>query len=418
MPGPISGSGVNLTGNQTVAGDKTFTGNTTLSDQTKRFLVGTSTVPVDSSSTGFSDPQIMILAGSGSPHDTSLVVLGSYRVGSSGERYVSIFGNNGGFSTNGPVVMDAVRSGGPTIPSSSLAVKSDTTRPLILWTAFDRTQDGRLMIGYGETAISGTFPITATIWPEGMLELNNPYAALFPNPQIVLRDSGAGSSTPLFAGSMRVVDGRLAIGSYTLSSNAQGEELQIIPGKVLVSTLSSPTSTALTFSPSAGSNLVLNPTSGGVIVINKLDDWSILTSDSKQRFFFGTNGVTIMKSGSTDIQLRDASDNVIAGLNNTAATFPGTVSGTHIATGTATSCTGATIGTGSKANAGFVTSTTTGVSTIVITFPVTAATGWSCIPTNTTTANLIRQTAKSTTTATISGTTVTGDVIQYIAMPY
>ena len=96
----------------------------------------------------------------------------------------------------------------------------------------------------------------------------------------------------------------------------------------------------------------------------------------------------------------------------------GVVLGEFQANGTATTCTGATIGTGSKANAGFVTATTTGVSTVVITFPFTAPTGWAICPTNNTTANLIRQTASSTTTATISGTTVSGDVISYIAMAY
>lgn len=87
--------------------------------------------------------------------------------------------------------------------------------------------------------------------------------------------------------------------------------------------------------------------------------------------------------------------------------------------GTATTCTGATIGTGSKSHAGFVTATTTGVSTIVITFPVTAPTGWNVMATNNTAvANAISQTTNTTTTATISGTTTSGDVVSYIAFPY
>ncbi len=88
------------------------------------------------------------------------------------------------------------------------------------------------------------------------------------------------------------------------------------------------------------------------------------------------------------------------------------------ASGAAPTCTGATIGTGSTANAGFVTTSTTGTSTIVITFPKTATTGWSVTCGNQTTANLIRQTASSTTTATLVGVTVSGDVINFIAMPY
>ena len=86
--------------------------------------------------------------------------------------------------------------------------------------------------------------------------------------------------------------------------------------------------------------------------------------------------------------------------------------------GTAPTCTGAAIGSGSKNNAGFVTTSTTGTTTCVVTFSVTAPTGWSIAPQNTTTANLIRQTGSTATTATFAGTTISGDVITYIATPY
>lgn len=100
-------------------------------------------------------------------------------------------------------------------------------------------------------------------------------------------------------------------------------------------------------------------------------------------------------------------------------TLKGTgASGIFVAGGAATSCTGATIGSGSKANAGFITATTTGTSTIVITFPYTAATAWNVMATNLTTGVAILQTASTTTTATLVGTTVSGGVIRYIAFPY
>lgn len=78
--------------------------------------------------------------------------------------------------------------------------------------------------------------------------------------------------------------------------------------------------------------------------------------------------------------------------------------------------------TGTSGTAGIMTSGTTGVCTVVITMNgatgMTAPTGWVCSPQNQTTANLIRQTASSTTTCTISGTTVSGDVIAFSATPY
>lgn len=101
-----------------------------------------------------------------------------------------------------------------------------------------------------------------------------------------------------------------------------------------------------------------------------------------------------------------------------AGSVAGSIRATFVSAGTATTCTGATIGTGSKSNAGFVTATTTGTSTIVITFPFTAPTGWNVSASDSTAVTNMVQTASSTTTATLSGTTVTGDVIRYIAMAY
>ena len=90
-----------------------------------------------------------------------------------------------------------------------------------------------------------------------------------------------------------------------------------------------------------------------------------------------------------------------------------------IAIGTSPAVSSGTIVTGSRNAAGAVTSATTGAFTCTITFSGTVApVGWIVIPTNLTTANLIRQTAYNTTTATISGTTVTGDVVGWIAVAF
>lgn len=80
---------------------------------------------------------------------------------------------------------------------------------------------------------------------------------------------------------------------------------------------------------------------------------------------------------------------------------------------TITGCTaGTTVG---GATAGTFVSGTTGVCTVVITMNgvtgLVATNGWSCGVSNQTTANLIRQSASSTTTATVTGVTVASDVI-------
>lgn len=81
---------------------------------------------------------------------------------------------------------------------------------------------------------------------------------------------------------------------------------------------------------------------------------------------------------------------------------------------------GTTVG---GAAAGSFASGTTGACTVVITLNgatgLTATNGWVCIANNRTTpANLISQSASSTTTCTVTGTTVSGDVIGFMAMAY
>lgn len=84
---------------------------------------------------------------------------------------------------------------------------------------------------------------------------------------------------------------------------------------------------------------------------------------------------------------------------------------------TATGCTNSTLVGG--ATAGSYHSGTTGTCTVVITTGLTAPNGWACFGNDlTTTADTIKQTATSATTATLAGTTVTGDVINFGCQAY
>lgn len=76
-------------------------------------------------------------------------------------------------------------------------------------------------------------------------------------------------------------------------------------------------------------------------------------------------------------------------------------------------CTAAAIVAGSTGIAGQINSTPTGACAVTLTFDKAAPTGWSCAISNQTTANLIRQTASTTTTAVFTGVTVAGDVLAY-----
>lgn len=84
---------------------------------------------------------------------------------------------------------------------------------------------------------------------------------------------------------------------------------------------------------------------------------------------------------------------------------------------TASGCTNSAIFGG--ATAGQFTSGTTGTCTVVITPGLTAVHGWACFSNDLTTpADTIKQTASSTTTATLSGSTTTGDVINFQCTAY
>lgn len=76
-----------------------------------------------------------------------------------------------------------------------------------------------------------------------------------------------------------------------------------------------------------------------------------------------------------------------------------------------------TLNTGSKDSAGKVTSTATGAASIVVTFSAAFTRAPACVCTNETTANLSRATS-TTTQVTVSGTTVTGDVLSYTCLGY
>lgn len=96
-----------------------------------------------------------------------------------------------------------------------------------------------------------------------------------------------------------------------------------------------------------------------------------------------------------------------------------TYSDHFISTGAVPGISGCTAGTQTGANtAGTFASGTTGTCTVVLTFTLTAPVGWSCAVSNRTTANLIRQSASTQTTATLVGVTVSGDVISFNCMGY
>jgi len=151
-----------------------------------------------------------------------------------------------------------------------------------------------------------------------------------------------------------------------------------------------------------------------------------LTTPADGKFMFrddaGTSFNQMIFGGATSAfpSLKRTTTNLIARLADDSADTTFQASAFISGGGTPSVGTCGTIGTGSKNTAGFITSATTGSCVSVLTFSgYTAATGWSCAINNSTTvANIIQQSGSSTTTATFTGTTVSGDVLRYNCFPY
>lgn len=171
------------------------------------------------------------------------------------------------------------------------------------------------------------------------------------------------------------------------------------------------------FSATGGTNFVVTQsTSGGALTVGSLPSPSTsLLGGVKSNSILAHNFLTqISTTGTPGLAQPNCGDL----SNGLAICAPGygqtrfTISGCS-----------ATIGAANNSNVGTFTSGTTGTCTVVITPGFTATNGWVCYSSDITTipalfTGLMHQTATNATTATVSGTTVTSDVINFSCLPY
>lgn len=170
-----------------------------------------------------------------------------------------------------------------------------------------------------------------------------------------------------------------------------------------------------------GVGSIFSPTAAPAMVV---PDATVL--GSTKFGFLGVAGAQFAWASSTttaatpDTSLSRNAAGVVEVNNGTTGTFRELKHRSLVSGGTVPGISGCTAGTQTGGgSAGTYTSGTTGTCTVVLTFAFTAPAGWSCWASDRTTpANLISQSASSTTTATLTGTTVTGDVIGYGCMAY
>ena len=142
------------------------------------------------------------------------------------------------------------------------------------------------------------------------------------------------------------------------------------------------------------------------------DDLHLLGSGGTGATANGTDGTLIVRAGARananiqEWQLNNAT--VLYRISSLGYPIGGTGNAPAIS-----GCTSAAIVAGSTGVAGQINTTPTGSCAVTLTFDQTAPTGWNCAISNQTTANLIRQTASTTTTAVFTGVTVANDVLAY-----
>lgn len=174
-----------------------------------------------------------------------------------------------------------------------------------------------------------------------------------------------------------------------------------------------------------------NPTNivageSGVIVVNQSATGSDFINTYGTDYVFTNNAAPTLSTTASAVDMFSyyVVDSTHIRLAPLIATVPGaTTTNGIISNGTKFTTSGCSVSaTAGGATAGTFTSGTTGACTVVVTMNgatgLTAPTGWSCWSADNTTGNLYRQTASSTTTATFSGTTVSGDVVDFGCMGY
>ena len=202
-----------------------------------------------------------------------------------------------------------------------------------------------------------------------------------------------------------------------------------LTGTTLASGVTASSLTSFGLNPSIRNSLTITDSTGGIATLNivatgdgnganiKLQGDGGTTPNKYLKVSSGNFYITNSAYSSNILTLDDSGDLTIAGTLSTAGV---------ISRGTKFTTTGCSVSaTAGGAAAGTYTSGTAGTCTVVITINgatgTTAPNGWYCHATDLTTAAdalLQKQTASSTTTATISGTTALGDVVAFSCTGY
>lgn len=227
-----------------LTGANVFTNNNTLSDPTKTFLFGASSMPNVSGTNEVNGGQLVISTRASDTKEP-FVVYGDYRTGSSGDRYTTSISKTGTIFSNASILLSGVsaQTGQPSpayiTDNSMMLIVPDVHVGLSLASLGPDSDGDKLISGWGIANTQNNYQRVFDVSTQGTVTIQNPYGTIggvnYSRPQIVLGDVGTNSASPSWTyGSLRQSQGHTYLGSYVLSGNTQNDEIDVTTNKVSV----------------------------------------------------------------------------------------------------------------------------------------------------------------------------------------
>ena len=287
---------------------------------------------------------------------------------------------------------------------------------------------GQSAIGWGPTTTStAALTVTPTAAFNGTLTLTIVPISGSASPIIQLNTSNSSDTVELRTGLPGLNNTFFGLSSGTY--NTTGSYNSALGQNALHS------NTTGSYNNAIGQNALHSNTTGskntaeGFNAGNYLSDGSTGNSTPNNSLYLGTNTEALSPGNNTNENVVGYS--AVGNGSNTTTVGNSSITATYLAgltyangyqsngtTFTASGCSNSSLAGGSTA--GKFKSGTSGTCTVTITMgaSLTAANGWSCHANDETNANTIRETGYSTTTATLSGTTTSSDVIDFACVGF
>jgi len=222
--------------NQVASGAKTWTNKQTFPDPNKKILIGASSEP-DLSGTVYGSGAKVSIVHHDSDAFVDLEIIGPYRNGVSGDRYIAAF-NGSQLFTNGSINLWGTYPSPQITDVSMLSISSDVPIGVLFAGGGYDVLGAKHIKAYGPSDKNGVVPEVFELGGQGTIRIYNPYGIIgavnYATPQLILGNIGYDCSDPAWTyGSINQnASGEFTIGTYDPITTNEGKEITITPEKV------------------------------------------------------------------------------------------------------------------------------------------------------------------------------------------